>query len=94
MRVYGKNNTSKVLTTIIICAISICAVILVFQFIKIGSLKSKKNELSQASETLTQQIIDYDNQLHYVNDRETFLQDYAREVKNWGKADRTYYVSK
>lgn len=94
MKVYGKTNVSKVLTTIIICAISICAIILVCQFIKIGSLKSKKNQLSQANETLTQQIIDYDNQLQYVNDRETYLQDYAREVKNWGKADRTYYVSR
>lgn len=94
MKVYGKKNLTKMFSTIIICVIIICAIVLVCQFIKIGSLKSKKSDLSYANENLTQQIIDYDNQIQYVSDRDVYLQDYAREVKNWGKSDRIYYVSK
>ena len=94
MKVYSKNNSTKIFSTVIICVICICVIVLVAQFIKIGILKSKQSQLNDANETLTNQIIDYDNQIQYVSNREVFLQDYAREVKNWGKSDRTYYVSK
>ncbi len=96
MKVYKeKPNSIKVISTIVICAICLCTIVLIFQFIKINNLKARKDNLYSASETLTQEIMDYDKQIEYCDkNRELYLQDYAREVKNWGKSDRTYYVSK
>ncbi len=94
MKVYKKTNSIKIVSTIIICTICLCAIILICQFIKINNLKSNKEKLYSANESLTQEIVDYDNQIQYCKNRELYLQDYAREVKNWGKADRVYYQSK
>ncbi len=97
MKVYKqKPNSIKVISTVVICAICLCAIVLIFQFLKINNLKTTKENLYSANETLTQEIVDYDKQIDYASgtNRDLYLQDYAREVKNWGKPDRIYYVSK
>lgn len=59
-------------------------IILVVQFIKIGNLKSKQNNLNNNLASIEQSIIDYTGENAYLKSPD-FLEDYAREVLGWGK---------
>ncbi len=85
---------TRILTIAISCVVFVCVCILIFEFIKIANLKSTNNKLQSNLNEMQQQIYDYSVKNAYYSDREAYLEQYAREVLNWGKSDRTYYVSK
>lgn len=72
----------------------ISIIVLVFQFIKIANLKQKTENLETYKQELVQQINEYDSaNAYYSNNRTEYLENYAREVLGWGKADDTWYTS-
>ncbi len=85
---------AKILTIVISCVIFVCVCVLLFEFIRIANLKNTKHKLQDNLNAMQQEIYDYTQMNSYYSDRETYLEEYAREVLNWGKADRTYYTAK
>lgn len=91
----------KIWMTIIILVIVVCFFVLMFEFIKIGNLKKKNRDLELTYEKLQQQYTDLDSKLNYVGDPDnpysnysSYLEDYAREVLNWGKDGHDYFIEK
>ena len=85
---------AKILTIVISCVIFICGCVLLFEFIRIANLKTTTRKLQDNLNIMQQEIYDYTQMNSYYSDRETYLEEYAREALNWGKADRTYYTAK
>ena len=84
-------------TTTIIASIImfICIIVLAFQFIKIGNLRHKTEELTSYKTELVEQINNYNSTNQYYNNNRTeYLENYAREVLGWGQAGDTWYTSK
>lgn len=101
MKISGNKNTYKVWITVIIMIVVVCFFVLLFEFVKIANLKSKANDLQKSYENLQQQYADLDSQLNYVGDPDNpysnynnYLEDYAREVLNWGKDGHKYFMEK
>lgn len=95
----NSKQTVKLISTIVVCITAVLFVVLLFQFAKIVSLKTKQRHLKTTIEQTQKQITEYDELLDYIqfNDGEysqEFLENYAREVYGWGKAGRTYYTNK
>lgn len=87
------SKLTKILTIVLSVVIFVCLCILIFEFIKIANLKATNKKLENNLNEMQQQIYDYSFKNSYYSDREAFLEEYAREVLNWGKSDRTYYVA-
>lgn len=101
MKISGNKNTFKIWMTVIIVIVVVCCFVLLFEFIKISNLKSKSRDLKKSYENLQQQYADLDSQLNYVGDPDNpysnynnYLEDYAREVLNWGKDGHKYFMEK
>lgn len=101
MKISGKKNSIKVWITIMILVIAVCFFVLLFEFVKISNLKSKNNDLKKSYQNLQQQYADLDSKLNYVGDPDNpysnynnYLEDYAREVLNWGKSGHEYFIEK
>ena len=95
----NSKQTVKIVTTIVVCITAVLFVVLLFQFAKIVSLKTKQSHLNTTIEQTQKQIAEYDELLDYINFKDgeysqEFLEDYAREVYGWGKPGRTYYTNK
>ena len=87
-----KTNSAKNLITIIVTTIIvICVCVLMYEFIRIANLQKTKKQLQTNLNAVQTEIADYTDRNSYYTDRATFLEEYAREVYNWGKADRTYF---
>lgn len=86
------NKKVVLLTSVIVTAIFVLLVVLVIQFVKIGNLRRKENDLTSSYNSLTGRIRDYENQLPDLEDRDNFLAQYAHE-HNWGKAGDKWYVT-
>ncbi|MGN0961180.1 MAG: hypothetical protein ACI4PF_03145 [Christensenellales bacterium] len=82
------------ITTIITCIVMFaCILVLTFQFIKIGNLKEKTNNLEAYRNELIQEINTYDTTNDYYNNNRTeYLEGYAREVLGWGLSGETWYT--
>jgi len=90
-----KVKAIKISTIIISIIMFICIIVLTFQFIKIANLKEKTKNLESYKESLIKDINTYDSaNAYYNNNRDEFLEDYAREVLGWGNGDDTWYTSK
>lgn len=102
MKINAQNkNKYKITMTIIILLIVICFFVLLYEFVKISNLKSKNADLNRSYKNLQQQYADLDSELNYVGDPDdpysnynNFLEDYAREVLNWGKSGHDYFMEK
>ena len=72
----------------------ILLIILAFQLIKIANLKAKSNNLNNYKTELVTEINNYNStNTYYNNNREEYLENYAREVLGWGEQDETWYTS-
>ncbi|MBE5736084.1 MAG: hypothetical protein E7356_01820 [Clostridiales bacterium] len=82
------------ITTVLTCiVIFVCTVVLVFQFIKIGNLRDKTESLQAHKTELIEQINNYDQaNAYYNNNRQEYLENYAREVLGWGLDGDTWYT--
>lgn len=94
-----KKQTVKLISVITIVITAILAVILLFQFAKIISLRSKQKHLKTTISEQQTKIAEYDDLLDYINFEngeysQEFLENYAREVYGWGKTDRKYFSNK
>lgn len=101
MKIRGKSNSMKIISVIVILVIAICFFVLMYEFIKISNLKKKNNQLENISSSLQQEYADLDSKTNYVGDPnnpysnyQNYLEDYAREVLNWGKEGHTYFIEK
>ena len=80
-----KERTIKLISIAIVTVIFVLAVILTIQFVRIGNLQAKRNELqNQLSET-QRQIMEYSSLNDYVLSDE-FLQEYARNHLGLGNS--------
>lgn len=98
MRSGSSRNSIKVVSTILICVLVLLVAILIVQFANIVALKNKERKLEATYKQNQQQIEEYDELLDYINYsngeyNQDFLENYAREVYGWGKANKTYYTS-
>ncbi len=85
----------KIVTIISIVIMFACIIILACQLIKIGTLKEKNRELSAQKEQLIQEIYNYDStNSYYGNNRQEFLENYARESLSYGEKGETWYTKK
>ncbi len=85
-------NGKLVKSISIICAILVFALscVLIFQLVKISNLKQKEKQLSNTLTNLEKEIVNYTNENNYLQSNE-YLEDYAREVLNWGKDGEVYF---
>ena len=85
------NKTQHIITIVLTCTIFVCACVLLFEFVRIANLKTTKNKLDSNLHAIQTQINEYSDKNAYYTDREAFLEEYARENYNWGKAGRDYF---
>lgn len=85
----------KISTIISIIIVFVCIIVLACQLIKIGNLKEKNKELSTKKDQLIEEIYNYNStNAYYGNNRQEFLENYARENLTYGKNDEIWYVKK
>lgn len=92
----GKHEkTIKIITIISIVVIFVCVVVLACQLIKIGNLKEKNKQLTTYKDALVQEIYDYNSTNdYYGNNRQEFLENYARENLIFGQDGEIWYIKK
>ena len=87
-----KVKAVKLLTIISVIIMSICIIVLTCQIIKIANLKSKQKSLTAEKEYLVSEIYNYNSaNAYYDNNRQEYLENYAREVLGWGENGETWY---
>lgn len=76
----------------IICAVLMFALlcVLVFQLVKISTLKNRQAELTTTLAELEKQVVDYTNENEYIKSYE-YLEDYAREILGWGRENEVTF---
>ena len=85
----------KISTIISIIIVFVCIIVLSCQLIKIGNLKEKNKELSARKDQLIEEIYNYNStNAYYGNNRQEFLENYARENLTYGKNGEVWYVKK
>lgn len=85
----------KITTIISIVIMFICIIVLTCQLIKIGNLKEKNKQLSTQKEQLVSEIYNYEtSNAYYGNNRQEFLENYARENLTFGENGEIWYVKK
>jgi cell division protein FtsB len=81
-----------ILSTIIMC---ISIIVLTCQIVKIANLKNKEKELIRERDYLISEIYNYNSaNAYYNNNREEYLENYAREMLGWGEKDEIWYTKK
>ena len=85
----------KISTIISIIIVFVCIIVLTCQLIKIGNLKEKNKELSARKDQLIEEIYNYNStNAYYGNNRQEFLENYARDNLTYGKNGEVWYVKK
>ena len=85
----------KISTIISIIIVFVCIIVLTCQLIKIGNLKEKNKELSARKDQLIEEIYNYNStNAYYGNNRQEFLENYARENLTYGKNGEVWFVKK
>ena len=88
-------KTIKIITIISVIIMFICIIVLTCQLIKIGNLKEKNKSLNLYKEQLLEDIYNYNTtNAYYGNNRQEFLEEYAREVLGWGESGEIWYTKK
>jgi len=87
-----KVKTVKLITILLVVVISIATIVLTCQIIKITNLKSKEKKLTSERDYLVSEIYNYNTaNTYYSNNREEFLENYARDILGWGENGETWY---
>jgi cell division protein FtsB len=83
-------------TTIIASVIMfVCIIVLTCQLFKINNLKEKTNNLQTYKEQLLEDIYNYNTtNAYYDNNRQEYLENYARETLGWGESGEVWYTKK
>lgn len=90
-----QEKTIKIITIISIIIVFACIIILACQLIKIGNLKEKNKQLSTQKEQLIEDIYNYNtSNAYYGNNRQDFLENYARESLTYGENGEIWYIKK
>lgn len=85
----------KIITIVSIVIMFACIIISACQLIKIGNLKEKNKELTTRKMELIQEIYNYDtSNAYYGNNRQEFLENYAREALTYGENGEIWYTKK
>ena len=87
-----KAKKTKIIAIVICCLAFVCLVTVIFQFVKLGNLQAKENELNAKSEALNEVIAEYNKEKNYYADREKYLDEYAHEVLNMAKDGEIWYT--
>ena len=86
-------KTTKIITILSIIVMFVCIIILTCQLIKIGNLKEQNKELTYQKEQLLDDIYNYNtSNAYYGNNRQEFLENYARESMFYGKDGEVWYT--
>jgi len=89
-----KVKAIRILTILTIVIMFVCIITLSLQLVKISNLKTKTNELNTRKEQLIEEIYNYNTtNSYYDNNREEYLESYAREMLSWSEVDETWYTS-
>lgn len=90
-----QEKTIKIITIISIVIVFICIIVLTCQLVKIGNLKEKNKQLTTQKEQLLDDIYNYNSSnSYYGNNRQEFLENYARENLTFGENDEIWYIKK
>ena len=85
----------RITTIISVIVMFACIIILTCQLISINNLKEKNKSLQTQKEVLMEEIYEYNTyNEYYGNNRQEFLEKYARENLGWGKNGEIWYVKK
>lgn len=85
----------KITTIISIIVMFACIIILTCQLFKINNLKEKNSQLQTQKEQLIEDIYNYNTtNTYYGNNRQEYLENYAREMLGWGESDEIWYTKK
>ena len=85
----------KIITIVSIIVMFACIIISACQLIKIGNLKEKNRELTAQKTELMQEIYNYDStNAYYGNNRQEFLENYAREALTYGDNGEIWYTKR
>ena len=88
----NKSRGVQLITIFTVIIMLLCIILLVWQFAKINTLNERKEALLYQKEYLDKSIYDYDNlNSYYQNNREDFLEEYARQTLNWSQNNETWY---
>lgn len=83
----------KITTIISIAIMFACIIILTCQLFKINNLKEKNNQLQTYKEQLVEDIYNYNTtNSYYGNNRQEYLENYAREMLGWGESGEVWYT--
>ena len=86
-------KTIKLITAITFIVMFICIIVLTLQFIKIGNLKERNENLIEYKQELTNEINNYNSvNSYYDSNYSEYLENYAREVLGWGSKGETWYT--
>ena len=82
----------QIITILTVIIMLTCIILLIWQFAKIHTLNERQETLLQQKQELDSSIFDYDSlNSYYSNNREDYLEEYARQVLNWSKTDENWY---
>ena len=88
----NKSRGVQLITIFTVIIMLLCIILLVWQFAKINTLNERKEALLYQKEYLDKSIYDYDNlNSYYSNNREDFLEEYARQTLNWSQNNEKWY---
>ena len=83
----------KITTIISIVIMFVCIIVLVCQLFSINNLKEKTNQLQAHKEQLIENIYNYNTtNAYFGNNRQEYLENYARETLGWGDSDEIWYT--
>lgn len=88
----NKSRGVQLITIFTVIIMLLCIILLVWQFAKINTLNARKEALLTQKEYLDKSIFDYENlNSYYSNNREDYLEEYARQTLNWAQNNETWY---
>jgi len=88
-----KHTKIKIITIISVVIMFVCIIVLACQLVKIGNLKEKNKELKIQKDQLISEIYNYNTTNdYYSNNRQEYLENYAREMLNWGQNGEIWYT--
>ena len=71
----------------------VCIIVLTCQLFKINNLKEKNTQLQTYKEKLVEDIYNYNTtNSYYGNNRQEYLENYAREMLGWGDTGEVLYT--
>ena len=88
-----KAKSIKLITIFTIIIMSISIIVLTCQIVKIANLKNKEKSLTKERDYLVSEIYNYNSaNTYYNNNREEYLENYAREMLGWGENGEIWYT--